>query len=351
MDIKIDGKEPENDIEARLKSQQATIDVYQRERAKLKDRIAHAEQFVQEAIGAVQSFQAPKQPARSRSKKRKPVVACLVLSDWHIGETVSPSETAGVNEYDWQIAQERMARIVGDFVAWITMCRASYAIDEVCVISAGDLVSGNIHQELAETNEFPPPVAAANAGNLLGWVYTELAAHFPVVRALQAGAGNHDRLTRKPRAKRRAEDAYTYIVHEFATARASAAKNVTVECPLQVAPIFDIAGHRVLVTHGNDVRGQMGIPYYGFARYVARHSRKEQSLLDKGLISAPTKYYIFGHFHHFAILDDGAVMMNPSLIGPNEYDETAQRFAEPAQLAFLVSPHHGAFGHVPFRGE
>ncbi len=335
----------------RIDAQRSTIAALERANKKLQGRLDHAEEFTKAVAGAVEPFPPFKAPRRSRSKTKKPVTACLVLSDWHIGEMVSLAETAGVNEYNWQIAQDRMKHIVESFISWTETYRSAFTLDEVCVFSVGDLVTGTIHQELAETNEFPVPIATAKAGQLLGEVYRRLAEVYPLVRGLQAGAGNHDRLTIKPRAKRKAEDSYTFLVHALAAQAVSQLSNVKIECPNQIAPAFDVAGHRVIATHGNEIKSVMGIPYYGIARYFARHAAKEQAMIRKGILQMATSLYIFGHFHHFNVLQDGLAVMNPSLVGPNEYDETAQRFAEPAQLAFLMSPNHGAFSHVPFRGE
>ena len=349
MNIKTDTAKP---TEAdRIEALEATVRVYEKTNRKLQAIVDGAEEFTKAVAGAVVPFEPFKAPRKTRSAKKKPITPCLVLSDWHIGEVIDLEQTGGVNAYNWDIAQQRMTVILDGFLKQARMMRGSYAMDECCAFTVGDLVTGTIHQELAETNEFPVPVAVAKAGYLLSEVYRRLAGDFAVVRGLQAGAGNHDRLTQKPRAKGKTEDAFSYLVHAMAEQAVSRLSNVRIESPNQIAPAFHVAGHRVIATHGNEIKSVMGIPYYGIARYLARHAAKEQAMIRKGILKQATSLYIFGHYHHFNVLQDGLAIMNPSLVGPNEYDESAQRFAEAAQLSFLMSPTHGAFGHVPFRGE
>lgn len=344
--FKLDGLALVAAPDVRIKNQQATIAALKKDIEKLNKALLDKEEFYSAVAGAVHGAQPFPTPRKSRATEKSEAVACLMLSDWHIGEIVSAAETGGMNEYNYEIAQERLFRIVENFLRWVDMHRVSYKIDECCVITAGDMVTGNIHQELLETNEFPLPIAVANAGEMLGEVYQRLQPEFNQLRALQVSGGNHDRLSIKPKYKHRAEDSYGELIHRIANATMKRTPNFVAETTVAFAHEFRIAGKLFHVTHGDVVQGQMGIPYYGFWRYVARVARKRMEMNAEKIST-----FLFGHWHQFAALDDGSVILNRSLIGPTEYDLGAQRYAKSGQVAFLVSPNHGTFNITAFDGE
>ena len=76
---------------------------------------------------------------------------CL-WSDWHWGEVVDPKQIHNANMYNIQIAQDRAKRLVD---RTILLCKHYVNSDYpgIVVLMAGDMLSGDIHEELTMTNE------------------------------------------------------------------------------------------------------------------------------------------------------------------------------------------------------
>lgn len=277
-----------------------------------------------------------------KSAHRTPFSAVLQLSDWQIGERISASETSGFGEYNWAIAQRRIAMIVAKFREWIETHRAHFNIPELVVLAEGDFVSGDIHRELSVTNEFPVPVQIARAGLLLGRAVSELSQAFENVRLVEIGGDNHGRYQPKPQFKQKAANNASYLVYTIANQFLAEHANVTPTMPDGFQTRVEIAGKQFLCEHGDNVKAVMGIPYYGMARHKGREAQRRM---------ADHLYYDYmalGHWHVPAIIE-GNILVNGSLCGTTEYDHGFGRHAHPAQVSFLVHPKWGIFDWTAWR--
>ena len=77
----------------------------------------------------------------------------LLLSDWHIGENVNPEAVGFINEYNEQIAEERIKQLYNKTLQIINIHRNHSKIEKLHIACLGDMVSGhNLHDELDKTN-------------------------------------------------------------------------------------------------------------------------------------------------------------------------------------------------------
>ena len=282
-------------------------------------------------------------PRPTTARPGTPVAACLLLSDFHIGERISAAETEGFGAFDWSVAQKRLRSITEDFVRWIQTQRHGYKIDQCAVFGLGDYISGDIHRELSVTAEFPVPVQAAKAGVLIGETVARLASAFRSVDFYAVGADNHGRLTPKPQCKQKATNSMSFVVHAIARAYLASHRNVRMVEAEGMKYVATVAGWKFLLEHGDTVRAWMGIPYYGLERERAREATRRMNT-DRTF-----HYEVMGHWHLPGLVA-GNIIVNGSLSGTSEYDHAAGRHSPPAQVAFLVSPKHGLFNLVPFHG-
>jgi len=90
----------------------------------------------------------------------------------------------------------------------------------------------------------------------------------------------------------------------------------------------DILGHSFYMTHGDGIRGSMGIPYYG----VERAERNILGLLDK-----KPEYFCLGHFHSPAEIqtNSGRIILNGSFLGGDMYSLRDLRKADKAEQKFF----------------
>ena len=322
-----------------------TIRELHKENTKLLEELGDQERFVERIVGSVEA--AEPFPPYTFSVVKKSVVeaaAVIKLSDWQIGEIIKARETEGFGKYNLKLAKSRVFSIIDDFVKWSQVQRRAYEIKECHVFCEGDFVSGDIHDELRRTNEFPLPVQTEEAGLLLGEVLLILASHFKTLHVWQVAADNHGRLTQKTRFKFRAADNMNHLVYALANAKSSRCRNIVVHRSEAIMLLADVLGNKVLTTHGNDVNCYMGTPYYGLSRGVGREATRRMNT------KLGFKYLSTGHWHVPAIIED-RILVNGSLCGTSEYDHAVGRFAHPSQCAYLMSRKHGYFNWVPFRAK
>ena len=280
-------------------------------------------------------------PTPKNVKVSSPLSAVLVIGDWHIGEVVEADEIENFNEFNWGIAQKRAYYLQKQFVNWVNVQRTATVVDELVVLAIGDMISGDIHQELQVTNEFPAPVQSVRSGILVAKTIAEMAPHFEKVRVEYITLDNHCRLTTKPQWKEGGYNSYNYIVGFIARERLASVPNVEFNMYPSVKALVTIQGWKYLCQHGHSIKGWAGIPWYGTDRHIAREAKARRS--------KPTKNFdkmIMGHFH--APLWTVDYIINGSMSGTSELDHGQGRHAEPAQVAFLVHPKHGEMNRIEF---
>ena len=94
------------------------------------------------------------------------------------------------------------------------------------IICLGDFISGDIHEELTRTNEFPTPVQCVEAGYLVAEAVAQIATVFPSVRVEFVTLDNHSRLTRKYQYKQGGMNSFNYLVGAIAQMRLELLENV-----------------------------------------------------------------------------------------------------------------------------
>ena len=351
-DIPTKDKKRIAELEAKLVAQKDHIDgesVYLRAKvATLTKQVQgylKAEVKVREHVAAVQQAVRALDPLpkftyiKPKKDTGSPITAVVHLTDWHVGEYIRQAETEGWGSYSWAIAQDRiMGQFLPQFLRWLDTQRSGYLIDKIVVVVTGDMVSGDIHQELLVTNEFPLPIQTANAGDLLGRFIAELSRHCAELEVVEIGADNHSRLVRKPQAKQKAQNSMSLLVYHIANKELERHSNVKIKIAEGMKLLFDIAGTPFLGEHGDTVKSWMGVPWYGIEREKAREATRR--MFDgRGF-----KYLIMGHWHtpHFA-----QNIVGGCLSGTTEYDHSCGRLSKPAQTAFLVGKH-GAFNFCAF---
>lgn len=261
----------------------------------------------------------PKQ-AKSRSRRKKENPGFFLFSDWHIGEFTLPEQVEGFGEFNYAIAQKRLASIVDSMLVWAERMNLSKAV----LLFLGDYISGGIHEELVTGAEFPAPVQAVKAGELVASVTTRFYEAFPV-DAYALTTDNHGRLTKPVTYKNKGLNNYAYITVKVAQ------QLVPQHKLLRFFPIETIyheisyTGKTILISHGDTIRAWNGIPYYGLDRFLGRERSRRKF-----------DYLAVGHFHTPAVV--GQTIINGCLTGTNEYSYAAGFHTQPAQVALTLDP-------------
>lgn len=333
------------------------------ENAKLKSAL-RAEKIVQgfqetltsQVLQEVKAFEplAPL-PYKGGNRAESEMAAVIQLSDWHIGEKISPSETNGFGAYNYQLAQERAEYIAEKFIDWAKAKRTSFRIPKAYIFGQADWVSGDIHRELEVTNEFPLPVQAVRSGELLARVVAKIAPHFPEVHLIEVEPDNHGRLQHKPQFKQKALNNMSFVTYAMANALLKDHGNVNIVNNHRIRELVNVQGVKFLVEHGDIIKSWQGVPYMGMMRHTAREANKHMRAIveqQRKELSRMQQEYGFdyvalGHFHVPNIIDN-QILVNGSLSGTSEFDEGVGRYAKPSQVSFMVHPRYGFFDWTPW---
>ena len=169
------------------------------------------------------------QPKDTESGHR--AIANLLLSDLHLDEVVDPAQMRGMNAYDREIAAirlqrlgERTIRVARDFVSGVTY-------DGLFLWANGDIVSGNIHDELQRTNAGRGVTDTIDYWvDPLAGLFNQLADFFGKVHIVST-VGNHGRSYKKPPAKDAVRVVFRLAGDTLRVARASPGRPFLVEHP------------------------------------------------------------------------------------------------------------------------
>lgn len=314
-------------------------------RGELAASRAHARQLaneleqnrtVAEFLSTVRRSRPPRWLTRRTKRDEQCATVCTIWSDSHWDEVVNPAEVQGLNAYDRAIATQRFERYIDgiEYLAREHLNGVTY--DGLVLALGGDLVSGNIHEELRETNEAPIPETIAYWAPLLASGIRHLAetfgrVHVPVV------VGNHGRLTRKPRAKLRARDSYDYLLGRLAQQLLADDARITWDIPESADATFEVYGTRFVLTHGDQTTGGSGIGgiWPGIMRLRARKLARQNF-----------DWLVMGHFHQY--VHSQGLIVNGSAKGFDEYAALCNFAPEPAQQAlWIVTPERGVTWAAP----
>ena len=129
-------------------------------------------------------------------------IPLICVNDWHWGEYVDPDQVGGVNKFNRAIAKERV-RVLHDTVVDLCfnhMTNPNYPGAVVAVL--GDMITGNIHEDLAMTNDGPVMWSVNEVENQLIGLIKSWKKRFGKI-AVICVPGNHGRNTVKPRINNR----------------------------------------------------------------------------------------------------------------------------------------------------
>lgn len=184
-------------------------------------------------------------------------VPTLFCSDWHWGEVVNSSEIGGFNSYNLHIAHKRVERLVERTISLLFDKLSSPTYDGLVLVLGGDMVTGDIHEELSKTNQQPiMPVVCDLDGVLVDMIEAFLARferiHIPCV------TGNHGRTTRKIQFKERSATNFEWLIYHrlnqwFSQERYKG--RVSLQIPDGPDCYYHVYNHRYLLSHGDQFRG------------------------------------------------------------------------------------------------
>lgn len=300
---------------------------------------------VKQLIGDIASKTATMDPPKWLTPRTfrngTPGVPTLFLSDLHWGEVVHPSQINHVNKFNLPIAHERMTNTVNVTEHLLKIISPKLDYPGIVIALGGDMISGDIHEELAESNELHTIPTVLDLWGVLASVIRRAADTYGNV-FLPCVSGNHGRNTKKIRSKDRNHTSFDWMLYQLLAREFEADKRVTFYIPDGSDAGYRVYGTRYNLTHGDQFRGGDGM--IGALGPIIRGDHKKRS--RNGQIDMSYDVLMCGHWHQYMHLT--RLIVNGSMKGYDEYAYTSNFGFEPAQQAlWLTEADHGITFRMP----
>ncbi len=260
------------------------------------------------------------------------------LSDGHHDQVITPEECGGLENYNFPISCARGERYVDTVIDWTQhTLKDNFDFTDLWILAYGDHTSGEIHGHVNRSyfrNQFKNCFAI---GQLHSLMYRDLAPHFERVHVVYL-SGNHGRRSVK-KDFHGAQDNWDYLIAEIARMHCKDFPNVEFIVPDAWSVNLDINGVGFNLSHGDDVKGSLGIPFYGMVR-------RQKGLIALGAVQGGPniRYFCMGHHHVASTLSDinGELLVNGAWAGTDAYSfNSFSGYREPAQWLHGVNPKYG----------
>lgn len=275
-----------------------------------------------------------------------PGVPLTLWSDWHWGEVVRPEEAGGVNEFNIAIAHDRAKMLVERIIRLSFDHTVNPIYPGIVIMLGGDMISGEIHDELTETNELRTAPALIDLQGVLITAISALADRFGRV-FLPCVVGNHGRMTHKPRAKGRVHTSFEWLLYCQLERYFAADERIRFFVPGEADAHYRVAGHRIMLTHGDSLGTRGGDGIIGCLGPILRGVIKTR--YSEAQIGRDFDYCFMGHWHQYMALHEVGVFVNGALKGYDEYARLylRARYQRPIQTLLFMHPTMGVTSVKP----
>ena len=275
----------------------------------------------------------------SRRRATQPQTMVAPLTDTHVGDRVTFDQTTGINEYNVDIFNKRLYGWTEQIILLANYRRNIADVEELVIPMLGDMVSGDIHEELARTNIGNCMEQMINGAFLISQSLMALSQHFTKVRV--AGVvGNHGRMTRKIPSKDKYMD-WDYMLYQWIAAFCAEQPNISFHIPKNFSTIINVANRNILIMHGDSISG--GGTSASFTRMVGQMrgmQQQNQSWEDMQRFDD----IMIGHFHRIDEYDigTGAMYICGTMKGSDEFTTNRLHVSSPPKhLITYWHPDHG----------
>jgi hypothetical protein len=259
--------------------------------------------------------------------KRRQATPVMLLSDWHIEESVRPETINNMNEYTPEIAEKCIERCAE---AWEWFARDTrWDMREGVIWLGGDLESGYIHEELVESNFMSPTEAIVWLQDRIEKMFRTILANTNFERIIvPCNSGNHGRLTFKIRIATRESNSIEWLLYKTLAARFADEPRLQFQIAEGHYNYLNVYDRTLAFTHGDTFRYQGGV---GGLLIPVRRGLNEIRKYK------PVSYISMGHFHQR--MDTGDIATNGSMIGINNYAIANNFSPEPRQQSWFLIDH------------
>ena len=275
------------------------------------------------------------------------------LTDTHIGEYVDKEQMLGMNVYSFDIFNRRLYGWATQLLTLVNLRRNSVPIDDIVIPMLGDMISGDIHEELARSNLDNCMEQMIRGANLIAQALMYLAPHFKSVR-VPCVVGNHGRMTRKPPMKDKYMD-WDFMLYQWVAAFCKNQDNISFSIPKSYVNMVEVNKNRILLMHGDSISGagsNMSITKaITSLRGVFQYKKNYEVETGLGYLTdgEPLNFdsAMIGHFHRIDEIDIGTGELHicGCMKGPDEFAlQRLHTATKPKQIVTYWHPKYGSIG-------
>jgi len=273
---------------------------------------------------------------KARKGIKHDTVAFAILSDTHIEENVKPESVDGTNNYTLAIAKKRMEAFFSNTLKLVQKEQQDATISTLVLGLLGDLISGNIHEELMESCEVQPVEAAILAQNMIASGIEFLLKNSKLTIIVPCCVGNHSRITSKVHVSTEQGNSLEWMIYNNLARAFKHEKRVTFVLSKSYFTWIRVFDFDIRFHHGHAIKFGGGIGGFTIPvmKAIARYDMDKKAYLD-----------VFGHLHNK--FDGGKFIINGSLIGDTPYGKRLGFTGKPEQVFFLIDKVYGKTGVFP----
>ena len=284
---------------------------------------------------ATDAVPAPDFPPLKQDTHKPHRSVVVQISDCQGGQEVHLCDT-GSNEYDWDIMLARQERFFDGTVGSIRNVMRAYFIDEIVLAYTGDIIEG--YKVFAEQGyQLCKDAGAQVVDGARCWAAFEaaLVREFPGVPLRRRMVfGNHGLPEGRKGGAVTSTINYEYIMANLLEAN-TAALGIDSEYATEGRLLLEVAGQCLLLTHGDELRAAMGIPFYGIRTAWMKHTQELGTLF---------RYWLFGHIHQTSMVTygNGAALSCGDAVGYNNLTGKLRNpSSTPMQSVYFFSHERG----------
>lgn len=262
-------------------------------------------------------------------------ILSLAIGDLHWGEVVRPEQVMGINSYNLSIASDRLDSTFGNAI-WLAYHHyAPRPWDGVVLNLLGDMLTGDIHEELTESNEEHIMPTFVDLFEKMAPKIVTLADAFGKV-FVPCVYGNHSRTNKKKQHKNAAYKNFDWLLYHMLARYLAHDDRIQFLIGDDDEIQYQVYNRVYRVTHGDQFKGGQG--FVGALAPIIRGEHKKR--IASQSYGANYDALIMGHWHQ--CIWRPRVVVNGSLKGYDEFAMDLNFEAEPPkQMMWLNSPTYG----------
>ena len=309
-------------LKQQLREERRQIETYRRELG----RTYVLAEYIQQALESLDIYE--RKPYKEIYFENKYRQGILQLSDIHDGVIVKPSHTNGYNEYNPDIMEKRMYKLLEEVVKLGEL----YNLDKINIFGLADYIE---HDSMRSTQlasvAYPVVEQMMHFEEFLYNWLVDLSKYFIV--EFDGVAGNHDRANGDKFKELKENNYSSLILHMCKLRLGNKHPNIIFNYKFANYTIYkDILGYKFLGRHGHE-EGADKI-----------QAMKNFMVMDNMLVD----YYLYGHHHTFKVNSTSRgkkAIGNGSVVGANDYSRNVIHSQNNAsQNLLIIEEDNGLIG-------